>query len=160
VFHAHCTDPRVMEYLGPLLSPEETDALLARHNGYVESHGYGFLAMERKDNGTLLGFCGLKPGAPDTPIAGEVEIGWRLGYEHWGQGYAREAAQASLEWAWSHLDAPRIAAITTRDNRRSWQLMERLGMVRAEGDDFDHPLAIDRLKPHVTYRIDRPHARD
>ena len=49
-----------------------------------------------RDDGVLLGFCGLKPGAPGTPIDGEVEIGWRFGHACWGQGYAREAAAASL----------------------------------------------------------------
>jgi RimJ/RimL family protein N-acetyltransferase len=48
-----------------------------------------------------------------------------------------------------------IAAITSVDNVRSWGLMERLGMVRAPQDDFDHPKAIERLRPHITYRIAR-----
>jgi RimJ/RimL family protein N-acetyltransferase len=51
---------------------------------------------------------------------------------------------------------PGIAAITTVENVRSWGLMERLGMVRAPQDDFDHPRAIERLRPHITYRIARP----
>ncbi|MES2988610.1 MAG: GNAT family N-acetyltransferase [Pseudomonadota bacterium] len=155
IFHAHCSDPVVMENLGPLQTREETDAQLDRQNGFVDSHGYCFWAIERKADGALLGFCGLKPGAEDTPIEGEVEIGWRLGAEYWGQGYAREAAQASLDWAWDNNIAS-VAAITTPANTRSWGLMERLGMIRAPADDFDHPKAIERLKAHVTYRISRP----
>lgn len=157
VFHGFCTDPRVMEHLGPPQSRAETDAALDRQNGFLRSHGYCFWAVERREDGALLGFCGLKPGAEDTPIEGEVEIGWRFGHEHWGRGYAREAAQASLDWGWTNLDAPAIAAITTIGNVRSWGLMERLGMVRAPEDDFDHPKAIERLRAHVTYRIARPH---
>lgn len=153
-FHAHCSDPVVMENLGPLLSAAETDVLLERQNGFYDSHGYCFWAMERKADGVLLGFCGLKPGAADTPIAGQVEIGWRLGSAHWGQGYAREAAQASLDWAWAH-GIGEVAAITTVGNERSWGLMERLGMVRDPLGDFDHPQAIERLRAHVTYRIAR-----
>lgn len=155
VFHRHCSDPVVMENLGPLLSAEETDVLLDRQNGYYDSQGYCFWAMERREDSELLGFCGLKPGAERTPIEGEVEIGWRLGSDHWGKGYAREAAQASLDWAWANgIDS--VAAITTRGNFRSWGLMERLGMVRAPEDDFDHPKAIERLRAHVTYRVARP----
>lgn len=154
-FHRHCSDPVVMENLGPLQSREETDAQLDRQNGFADSHGYCFWAMERKADGILLGFCGLKPGAEGTPIEGEVEIGWRMGADYWGQGYAREAAQASLDWAWDNgIDS--VAAITTPANTRSWGLMERLGMTRAPEDDFDHPKAIDRLKAHITYRIARP----
>jgi RimJ/RimL family protein N-acetyltransferase len=155
VFHRHCSDPIVMENLGDLLSPEETDALLDRQNGFYDSHGYCFWALERKQDRALLGFWGLKPGAQGTPIEGQVEIGWRLGSEYWGRGYAREAAQASLGCAWANgIDA--VAAITTPANVRSWGLMERLGMIRAPQDDFNHPQAIARLRKHITYRISRP----
>lgn len=154
-FHAMGQDERVMATLGPLLWRDETDALIERLQGILAAKGYTFWAMERRADGAFLGFCGLKPGAEDTPIAGEVEIGWRLAFEHWGQGYAREAAQASLDWAWAN-GIESVAAITTPGNVRSWGLMERLGMVRAPGDDFDHPKAIDRLKAHITYRISRP----
>jgi RimJ/RimL family protein N-acetyltransferase len=158
VFHAHCSDPEVMRYLGPRQTRAETDAALDRQNGYIESHGYGFWAVERRDDGVLLGFCGLKPGAPATPIADDVEIGWRFGSAHWGLGYAREAAEASLAWGWRNTDAPSIAAITVAANGRSWGLMERLGMSRVEGGDFDHPAVPDGspLKRHIIYRIARP----
>jgi RimJ/RimL family protein N-acetyltransferase len=158
VFHAHCSDPEVMEFLGPRQTREETDAALDRQNGYLDSHGYCFWAVERRSDGALLGFCGLKPGAPDTPIANDVEIGWRVGRGYWGQGYARESAEASLAWGWANTDAPRIAAITVEANTRSWGLMERLGMTRAAGEDFDHPAVPDGspLKRHIVYRIERP----
>lgn len=153
-FRAMGRDPRVMETLGPLQSAAEADAVIDRQNGFLASHGYCFWAIERKDDGAFLGFCGIKPGAQGTPIEGEVEIGWRLAFEHWGRGYAREAAQASLDWAWAKgIDS--VAAITTPANVRSWGLMERLGMTRSPGDDFYHPMAIDRLKAHITYRIAR-----
>lgn len=154
-FHAMGQDERVMATLGPLLWRDESDALIDRLQAILETHGFTFWAVERKADGAFLGFCGLKPGAEDTPIEGEIEIGWRLAHDHWGKGYAREAAQASLDWGWANLDAPAIAAITSVDNRRSWGLMARLGMVRAAGDDFDHPKAIERLRPHITYRITR-----
>jgi RimJ/RimL family protein N-acetyltransferase len=79
----------------------------------------------------------------------------------WGKGYAREAAEASLAWGWEHLDVPTIAAITTTNNVRSSGLMERLGMVRAAADDFDHPNVPlgSGLRRHITYRIARPARR-
>ena len=156
VFHGYCNDPRVMEHLGPLQARAETDAAIDRQNGFLDSNGYCFWAVERREDGALLGFCGLKPGAEDTPIEGKIEIGWRFGHDHWGRGYARESAQASLDWGWANLDAPAIAAITTTGNVRSWGLMERLGMIRAPEDDFDHPKAVERLRAHVTYRMMRP----
>jgi RimJ/RimL family protein N-acetyltransferase len=155
-FHAMCTDPRVMAFIGPLQSRAESDEGIDRQIGALASHGHCFWAIERREDGRFLGFCGLKPGAAGTPIEGEVEIGWRLAVEHWGQGYAAEAARASLAWGWEHLDVPGIAAITVEQNARSWGLMERLGMRRALDADFDHPAAIPELRRHRTYRIARP----
>lgn len=158
VFHAHCSDLEVMRYLGGVQTRAETDAALDRQNGYLDSHGYCFWAVERREDGVLLGFCGLKPGAPGTPIERDVEIGWRFGRDYWRQGYAREAAQASLDWGWANLDAAEIAAITVQANEPSWRLMERLGMTRMVDGDFDHPGVADGspLKRHIQYRIARP----
>jgi RimJ/RimL family protein N-acetyltransferase len=155
-FHDMGQDERVMTTLGPLLWRDETDALIDRLQRILDTHGFTFWAIERRSDGAFLGFCGLKPGAEETPIEGEIEIGWRLAHQYWGQGYAREAAQASLDRGWARLDVASIAAITSVDNHRSWGLMERLGMVRAPEDDFDHPRAIERLRRHITYRIARP----
>lgn len=155
-FHDMGQDERVMATLGPLLWRDETDALIDRVQRILDANGFTFWAVERRADGAFLGFCGLKPGAEETPIHGEIEIGWRLAHAYWGQGYAREAAQASLDWGWANLDVASIAAITSVDNVRSRGLMERLGMIRAPEDDFDHPGAIERLRPHVTYRIGRP----
>src|SRR3569623_464810 len=87
-FNAMCRDPEVMRYLGPLASREESAAAIARQNEHLDRLGYCFWAVERRDDGALLGFCGIKPGAPDTPIERDVEIGWRLARAHWGRGYA------------------------------------------------------------------------
>jgi len=158
IFHAHCSDPEVMRYLGGVQTRSQTDAALDRQRDHLERDGYCFWAVERADDGALLGFCGLKPGPPDTPLDGAVEIGWRLARAYWGQGYAREAAAASLAWGWANLPAERIGAITVPANAASWGLMERLGMRRAPEDDFDHPaVPIDSpLRRHVTYWAERP----
>jgi len=155
--HAMWADPAVMADLGPVKSAADSDTTIARHASYGDSHGLGFWAVEHRDEKVLIGFCGLKPGAEGTPIAGEVEIGWMLARPWWGRGYAREAAAASLDWAWANLAAPRVTAITAAQNLRSQGLMERLGMHRL-GADFDHP-AFDDLDPRrrsVAFVIDRP----
>ncbi|HWJ71108.1 MAG TPA: GNAT family N-acetyltransferase [Sphingobium sp.] len=154
---ALCRDPRVMEFLGPPQSAEEVTAAIARMRATQEVHGHCFWAVERRADGAMLGFCGLQPGPDDTPIAGRIEIGWRLRVDAWGQGYAREAAQASLDWAWANLEAESIWAMTVPANRRSWGLMERLGMARHPDLDFDHPAvpADSPLRRHITYSIAR-----
>ena len=74
------------------------------------------------------------------------------------QGFAREAAVASIAWGFTNLPVDRIIAITTPANVRSWGLMERIGMARRHDLDFMHPAlaADDPLAPHITYEIRRP----
>jgi RimJ/RimL family protein N-acetyltransferase len=157
-YHALCRDPEVMRFLGAPQSRAESDAAIDRMISSQAEQGFCFWAVERRDDEILLGFCGLKLGPPGTPIADDIEIGWRLGRQHWGRGYAREAAEASLVWGWEHTGTRGIAAITVPANTRSWRLMERLGMERVANGDFDHPGVPDGspLKRHILYRIARP----
>lgn len=157
-YHAIKSDPRVMATLGPLPSREESDRTLQRFIKAERAHGFTFWAIERRSDRTLLGYAGLLPTPEGTPVEGEVEIGWGLGSAHWGQGYAREAAAAALGWGWRNTRERRIVAMTTPANERSWGLMQRLGMRRDWGGDFDHPALAedDPLRRHVTYRIERP----
>lgn len=159
-FHDMFQDPRVMEHLGPAEDLEHVRDIVALIQRKLAETGYWFWAMESRADGAFMGFCGIKPGPVDTPIFGKAEIGWRLAHRFWGQGFAREAAQASLDWGWANLPDPDIWAITVHDNSRSWGLMERLGMSRRHDLDFDHPNVPDGspLKRHLTYSIERPEA--
>jgi RimJ/RimL family protein N-acetyltransferase len=154
-FLAMCSDPAVMEFLGPLANAAQVAEMIARQHGFQRDNGFCFWAVERKADGQFLGFCGLKPGPVGTPLEDRVEIGWRLARDAWGQGYAREAAEASLEWGFTELGADAILAMTVQGNSRSWGLMERLGMSRRFDQDFDHPALApgDALRPHIVYAI-------
>lgn len=155
----HLNTPAVTQHVGGLQSGEDMGAAFERIDGYQRDHGHTFWAVERKGDGALLGFCGLKvANVPGTPVHGEVEIGWRLRADAWGQGYAKEAAQASLDWAWANLDCDRVVSFTIPANEASWGLMERLGMTRRPDLDFAHPhFAPDHpLSQHITYAITRP----
>lgn len=160
-FHMLCSDPRVMKFIGPPQLRAESDAAIDRQNGFFDTLGHCFWAVERRTDGTLLGFCGVKPGAAQTPVEGELEIGWRIAFDHWGRGYAREAAQASLDWTWDHQTASRVMAITAAQNARSWGLMERIGMTRvADGDFVDPQAATDSpFRAAITYSIFRSEGR-
>ncbi len=150
---SHVADAEVMHFLTPLPTEADVDAAIARQNGYQRDLGYCFWSVETRTGGAFVGVCGLKPGAVGTPLEGSVEIGWRFGREYWGQGFAREAAAASLAWGFANLTVDRIGAITVPANTRSWALMERIGMVRDHDADFDHPIVPDDspLKRHITY---------
>ena len=158
-FAAMGADREVMRHLGPPLTRAASDCAVDRLTATQASHGFTFWAVERVSDGCFLGFCGLDPvGLSGTSIDHDVEIGWRLRREAWGQGYAREAATATLAWGFGERGLARIVAMTTPANTRSWGLMERLGMTRRRDLDFDHPrlAADDPLRPHIVYAIDRP----
>jgi len=150
---AHIADAEVMRYLNPVPTDADVDAMIERQNGYLATLGYCFWSVEVRATGAMIGVCGLKPGTAGGSLDGAVEIGWRFGRDHWGQGFAREAAQASLDWGFATLPVDRVGAITVAANVRSWTLMERIGMVRDPDGDFDHPSVPDDspLKRHITY---------
>jgi RimJ/RimL family protein N-acetyltransferase len=145
-----------MATIGPLKTRQQSDAQIDSFMAQSAATGHTMWALERREDGAFLGFCGLEIGE-FAPIDGKHEIGWRLWGKDWGRGYAREAAKSTLEWAWAHLHVDQIWAITTPGNLRSWGLMERLGMLRRPELDFDHPKLPDgdSLKPHITYSITR-----
>ncbi|MBY0305246.1 MAG: GNAT family N-acetyltransferase [Sphingomonas sp.] len=155
--HAMWADPAVMAELGPVKDEAASDAVIAKHDGY-RHEGLGFWVVERRSDGAMLGFCGLKRGDAHNPIAGEIEAGWIIDRPHWRQGYALEAMIAAIDWGWTHFDAPCIVAITSAINIKSQRMMARLGMHRLADGDYDHPLIPvgDPLRPMVTYAIDRP----
>ena len=150
-----CSDPLVMATIGPVQDREATRITLDRLMDRAARDGCTFWALERKADLRMIGFCGVGRGAV-PPIERELEIGWRLASDCWGQSYAREAAEAALAWvADNHAGEP-VVAITSVGNTRSRGLMTRLGMRYCEGMDFDHPNlpAASPLLRHVVYRKD------
>lgn len=134
--------PAVMRWLGGVCDPIKREAAQQRLLSYARDHGHTFWVLERKQDGAILGFCGLKRCNQAGGPLGMVEVGWRLREDAWGQGYAREAATASLDLAFDHFGADEVVALTVQDNHASWGLMKRLGMERREdldfaNDDFD-----------------------
>lgn len=156
-FAAMGRDPRVMAHFPSLLLDNQSFDMIVRIMNHIGEHGFGLWAIERKADRQFLGFCGLQRVTFEAPVKGEVEIGWRLAHAHWGQGYAREAAEGALRHGLCELELPRIVAFTVPANTRSWCLMQRLGMVRREDLDFDHPALAPghRLRPHITYVAER-----
>lgn len=158
-FHALVNTPAMMAHFGGPVTQAKHDALLDRQMEQQARHGHCMWAVELRDSGMLAGVCGLRIGGhPGTPVPEELEIGWRIGEAFWGQGIAREAAEASIAWGWTNTDRPRIAAWTVIGNARSWGLMERLGMRRRADLDFRHPDIdlSDPLGAMIVYAIDRP----
>lgn len=129
--------PAVMEWLGGVADEDVMTAARDRMEGYRRDHGHTFWVVERKEDGAILGFCGLKCCNDKDGPFGDVEAGWRLREDAWGKGYAREAASATLKVGFEQFGAPHIIALTVQENTPSWGLMKRLGMQRREDLDFE-----------------------
>lgn len=151
--------PAMMEHFGGVRPRAEIDTLIDRLIAWQARDGHTMWAVDHLADGDLAGVCGVRlNGYPGTGVADELEIGWRIAERYWGQGVAREAAEASLAWGWANTARPRIAAWTTIGNRRSWGLMLRLGMARRAELDFHHPTYApdDPAGAMIVYTLDRP----
>ena len=154
-FIRHTNTPEVMRWLGGVWSRERHEAAFGRIQSYERDYGHTFWIVERKSDGALLGFCGLKrvnnQGAPNP---GDFEVGWRLREDAWGKGYAKEAAIASLDLAFGRYGASHVVALTVAPNESSLGLMKRLGMRRREDMDFPSIDVPADMNPVVVYRIE------
>lgn len=129
--------PAVMRWLGGVCDADKREGAQQRLLSYKRDHGHTFWAIERKSDGAILGFCGLKRSNQQGGPIGMMEVGWRLRKDAWGQGYAREAAAAALDLAFDRFGAEEVIALTVARNGASWGLMKRLGMQRRTDLDFD-----------------------
>jgi RimJ/RimL family protein N-acetyltransferase len=156
-FAALNADPRVMEFFPSTLSSAESDAMVERLRHHFVERGFGLWAVEVPGIAPFIGFVGLQYPHLPAPFVSAVEVGWRLAREHWGHGYATEAARAALAAGFGDLGLDEIVSLTVPANLRSRQVMEKLGMRRDPADDFDHPKHADShpLRRHVLYRLSR-----
>lgn len=148
------SDPEVMEYFPNTLSKSESDSMAERCKSLISERGWGFWVAELKENSRFLGFVGLHQPKDTLPFSPCVEIGWRLSKQYWGKGYATEAANRSLLYAFEDLQFDEVVSFTPDSNSRSRAVMERLGMVNS-GQNFKHP-DIPKNHPlslHVLYKI-------
>jgi RimJ/RimL family protein N-acetyltransferase len=154
-FAALNADPRVMEFMPAALPRAQSDALARRSEAHFAARGYGPWAVEVPGVAPFIGFVGLVVPAFEAHFTPAIEVGWRLAAEHWGRGYATEAAVASARHAFETAGAEELVSFTTPENVRSRAVMERLGMTHDAADDFDHPrlAAGHLLRRHVLYRL-------
>ena len=148
-------DPRVMEFFPGTLLSHESDAMAKRLEAHFDKHGFGLWAVELRDTSQLLGFVGLQHVPIEAHFTPAIEIGWRIAFDHWGKGYATEAAQKALDAAFRDFGLSEVVAMAHVDNRRSHRVMEKIGMTYNPADDFlnPHPKLKDTwLAPSVLYR--------
>lgn len=154
-FRSLNADPLVMQYFPNVLTGTQSDAFAEYIRREIQERDFGLWAVEVPGISDFIGFVGLSVAKFASHFTPCVEIGWRLASDHWGKGYASEAASAVLASAFVSVKLTEIVSFTVPANRRSIGVMERIGMVRSPEDDFDYPLRPDGhpLKRHVLYRI-------
>jgi RimJ/RimL family protein N-acetyltransferase len=147
-------DPRVMEFYRQRLSREESDAYVDRIEAHFEREGFGLFAAELCESEEFIGYVGLRVPKFEASFMPCVEIGWRLAAAQWGKGLATEGAQAALQWGFESLGLPEIVSFAVPANVRSIRVMQKIGMKREDGGDFDHPDLPPGhpLRRHVLYR--------
>lgn len=151
-------DLKVLEYLPGPMTMEQAQHFIHDMNKQWEKRHYTLWAAEEKASGDLMGFIGLSLLDLGKPFIPSVEIGWRLGSDYWGQGYATEGAKAALDYGFNTCQLEEIVAITVMDNKRSQRVMEKIGLKRDARADFKHPRlpARHRLSKHIFYRLRNP----
>tara|TARA_B100000315_G_C14462809_1_gene534533 strand:- start:78 stop:434 length:357 start_codon:yes stop_codon:yes gene_type:complete len=113
------SDPDVMQYFPNTLSHKESDVFSKKIVSFIEKNGWGMWAVELKSTGKFIGFVGLNTPKLDLLPSPCVEIGWRLGKNHWGHGYASEAANQALCYAFNTLGLDEVVTFTSLNNKGS-----------------------------------------
>ncbi|MDZ4273319.1 MAG: GNAT family N-acetyltransferase [Erythrobacter sp.] len=145
--------PAVMQYLGGVQPREVIAAKHAASRASFAAEGFGFMMMDERATGDIVGHCGLRRVAhPLAPNPHDFEIGWLVREDRWRRGYALEAMRAVVDWGFGVIGAPQIVALTCAANVGSWRLMEKLGMDRREDLDFADP---GEPEPIIQYAITR-----
>lgn len=124
--HRLLNDPSWLRYIGDRGVHSVEDARRYIGTGPVAMYqrlGFGLFLVERRSDGAAMGLCGLlkRDGLDD------VDIGFAFFPEFGGQGYALEAARATLDHGRTRHGLRRIVAITAQDNQASIRLLEKLG---------------------------------
>lgn len=123
------TDPEIIRYAEPEPLKDLQEARQRLEEGPLsdyEKHGYGRFAVELKETGKVIGFCGIKYIEEiDLP-----EVGYRYLTEYWGRGIATEAARACVEFARDDLKIKKLVALIIPENTASIRVAEKLGMTK------------------------------
>jgi RimJ/RimL family protein N-acetyltransferase len=138
---SYASDPEVMRFLAG--APEgDFDAVevVARWLARWDANGFGQLVVTSREDGSFLGRTGLlvwdRDGWKQSTLRDaadpEIELGWTFVREHWGRGYATEAARAARAWAVETVGVERLISLISPLNARSVRVAERLGATPVE----------------------------
>jgi RimJ/RimL family protein N-acetyltransferase len=107
------------------------------------------LAVVLRSSGELIGNCGIRK---DFASAREADMGYELSPEHWGRGYATEAARAVLRFGFAELGVHRVWSCCVPENTASAHVLEKIGM-RQEGHLREKEFFKDRWWDSLVFAI-------
>lgn len=116
-------DPIAMQYYPAPFPRAAVDDWIRRNRARYRDAGFGIWAMLLKDSGELIGDCGCFVREVQGNI--EYELGWHVRRDLWGRGYATEAAQHCIEYAFLKLGAERVIALVRPENVSSCRVAEK-----------------------------------
>jgi RimJ/RimL family protein N-acetyltransferase len=148
----------VRKHLGGVQERHQVEAGFARKAAGIAKDGYGFWHVQTKDEGLLIGQCGMGPievEAAGPVLNGALQIGWSIAEGYWRKGYALEATRAVIELAFTRHNVDLLYAQTSDANVASWQMMEKLGMERMRALDYVDPDYPPEENPTIIYRLKR-----
>jgi [ribosomal protein S5]-alanine N-acetyltransferase len=140
------SDPETMRFYPLPYDRAGVEEWIARNRRRYADHGHGLWAMILKCSNELIGDCGLTIQAVDG--ANEVEIGYHVRRDHWGQGLATEAAQACRDYGFRRLPLTRLVSIIRTENIPSRRVAEKNGMTIWKE-------VMRATSPHVVYSIQK-----
>jgi RimJ/RimL family protein N-acetyltransferase len=153
------SDPETVRYIGDgsTATLEEVEDGIRFWLDRWEKNGLGLFALESRESARVIGRAGFLVWDTATwetstlAEAGEraqVELGWMVAREHWGRGYATEAALALRDWGIAERGLTRIVSLIRPGNERSVRVAEKIGE-RYEGDVLTggHPTRLYAFEP-------------
>ena len=140
-------DPVAMQYYPAAFDRKGVEEWIERNLERYQRVGYGLWAMVLKDSGELIGDCGCF--LRDVDGRDDIEIGYHVRRDLWGNGYATEAAQACMQYAFTQLGVDRVISLIRPENMQSIRVAEKNGLTCAKiifWRGYDHCIYAKRKK--------------
>ena len=119
-------DSETMSFYAESYSDERIEEAISKQIATYEKYGYGLFAVLEKENGSLIGDCGITIQNIDQ--TNEFEIGYHINKQHWGFGYATEAAQAVKQYGFKTLEIKKLFSYMESTHKQSRRVAEKIGM--------------------------------
>lgn len=143
-------DEEVMYAYEHAFEEEEAHQWLDRQIQRYQEFGYGLWAVILKENGEMIGQCGITRQECDGKTV--LEVGYLFEKAYWHHGYATEAAAACKEYAFEKLGAKEVYSIIRDNNQASQNVAKRNGM-ECRGMFVKHYYHMDM--PHLIFSAKR-----